>query len=102
MLDCLKDFPGLKVAKPDATFYCFPDFRAYEKDSAKLADFLLDKARVLVVPGREFGMDGYLRLSYCGATGDVTEGVARIRWALDPRAPKEITIGGRKVMRDWA
>ena len=102
MLECLKDFPGLKVAKPDATFYCFPDFRAYEKDSAKLADFLLDKARVLVVPGREFGMDGYLRLSYCGATGDVTEGVARIRWALDPKAPKEITIGGRKVVRDWA
>jgi aspartate aminotransferase len=101
MLEGLEDFPGLKVSKPDATFYCFPDFSAYDKDSGKLAEFLLDKARVLSVPGKEFGMDGHLRLSYCGSAQDVTEGVARIRWALDPKAPREITIGGRKVVRDW-
>lgn len=101
MLEGLKDFPKLKVTKPDATFYCFPDFSAYDKDSGKLAEFLLDKARVLVVPGKEFGMDGHLRLSYCGSAQDVTEGVARIRWALDPGSPREIVIGGKKAVRDW-
>jgi len=102
MLQSLADFPRLKVTKPEATFYCFPDFTAYDKDSGKLAEFLLNKARVLVVPGKEFGMEGHLRLSYCGSAQDVTEGVARIRWALDPASPKEIVIGGKKVVRDWA
>ena len=30
-------FPGVKVTKPGGTFYCFPDFSAYEKDSQKLS-----------------------------------------------------------------
>jgi hypothetical protein len=31
----------------------------------------------------------------------VIEGVARIRWALDSTAPKEIRIGGKTAVRDW-
>ena len=53
------------------------------------------------MPGKEFGAEGHLRLSYCGSTKDVVEGVKRIRWALDPTAPNEIVIGDRKVVRDW-
>lgn len=97
----LGEIQGVNVAKPDGTFYCFADFRSYDGDSTRLSNFLLEKALVVSVPGVEFGVDGYLRLSYCGSAEDVVEGVRRIRWALDPGSPKDINLGGRKAIRDW-
>jgi aspartate aminotransferase len=97
----LQSFTGVKCVKPDGTFYCFPDFRAYYKDSVALSDFLLKKALVVTVPGREFGMEGHLRLSYAGSIKDITEGIGRIKWALDPNSPNEIYIGDRRMVRDW-
>jgi aspartate aminotransferase len=101
MMDALARIPNVRVAKPRGTFYCLPDFSAYGKDSATLCSLLLEKAFVATVPGREFGAENHLRLSYCGSEQDVVEGVARIRWALDPAAPKEILIGGKPVLREW-
>jgi len=101
MLDRLEAIPGVKVTKPDGTFYCFPDFSAYMKDSQKLANFLLQKVRVVSVPGKEFGFDGHLRLSYCGTMKDITEGCERIQWALDPNSANELYLGDRKLVRDW-
>jgi aspartate aminotransferase len=89
------------VVKPAGTFYCLPDFRAYSDDSVRLAEFLLRKALVVTVPGKEFGMEGHLRLSFSGSIKDITEGVERMKWALDPNAPNEIYIGDRKMIRDW-
>ena len=101
MMQELGTFDGLKVTKPDGTFYCLPDFRAYSNDSVELANFLLKKALVVTVPGKPFGMEGHLRLSFSGSVKDVTEGVERLKWALDPNAPNEIYIGDRKLIRDW-
>jgi aspartate aminotransferase len=101
MLQELRTFEGVHVTPPQGTFYCLPDFRAYSHDSEELSRFLLDKALVVTVPGKEFGAEGHLRLSYCGSTKDVTEGVRRMRWALDPSAPNEIYIGDRRLVRDW-
>lgn len=101
MLNELLTFADVHVAKPLGTFYCLPDFRAYTSDSDELARFLLDRALVVTVPGREFGAEGHLRLSFCGSVKEITEGVRRIRWALDPTAPNEIVIGDRKLVRDW-
>ena len=101
MVNRLAAMDGVKVTKPGGTFYCFPDFSAYEKDSQKLSRLLLEKVRVVTVPGREFGMEGHLRLSFCGGMREVTEGIERIRWALDPSAPNEMFLGDRKLVRDW-
>jgi aspartate aminotransferase len=101
MVERLQAINGIKVTKPDATFYCFPDFSAYMKDSQKLARFLLEKVRVVTVPGKEFGFEGHLRLSYCGTIKDITEGLARIQWALDPNSANELYLGDRKLVRDW-
>jgi aspartate aminotransferase len=101
LMSVLNSFDGVRATKPDGTFYCFADFRAYEKDSWKLAKFLLEKVRVVVVPGVEFGLEGYLRISTCGTIKDITEGIERIKWALDPNAPNELYIGERKLIRDW-
>ena len=102
MLERLRTIAGLRVTKPDGTFYCFPDVSAYGKDSQKLAELLLDRVRVVTVPGKEFGMEGHLRLSYCGTIKEIMDGVERIKWALDPSAPNELFVGDRKLVRDWA
>ena len=101
MVNELRAFTGVKITPPDGTFYCLPDFTAYYKDSVALSKFLLEKALVVAIPGKEFGMEGHLRLSYCGTIKEITEGVARIKWALDPESPNEIYIGDRRYRRDW-
>lgn len=101
MIEHLNSFEGIKVTKPDGTFYCFADFSVYGKESTKISEFLIDKVLVLTVPGVEFGMEGYLRLSFCGSIKDITEGIERMKWALDPNSPNELYIGDRKLVRDW-
>jgi aspartate aminotransferase len=102
----LRSFNGVRCFKPQGTFYAMPDFRAYcgnglVKNSVELAKFLLKKALVVTVPGKEFGMEGYLRLSYSGNANEIIEGMDRMKWALNPLATPEIYIGDRKIVRDW-
>jgi aspartate aminotransferase len=101
MMQELQAFSGIRITKPNGTYYCLPDFRAYSSDSVKLSNFLLHKALVVTVPGKEFGMEGHLRLSYATTVKDIKQGLERIKWALDPNAPNEIYIGERKMIRDW-
>ena len=75
--------------------------RAYNYNSVELSKFLLKKALVVTVPGKDFGMEGHIRLSYSGTVKEVTEGIARIKWALDPTQANEIYIGDKKMVRDW-
>jgi aspartate aminotransferase len=82
---------GVTCYKPQGAFYCFPNVSAYLgkdhkgkriKDTTVLTDYLLDEARVAVVPGIEFGAEGYLRLSYPIAPEVIQEGIKRIKQAL--------------------
>jgi len=97
----LKSFSGIRTVKPEGTFYALPDFRAYANNSVELAKTLLRKTLVVTVPGKEFGMEGHLRLSYAGSIKDITTAIERIKWALDPNSPNELYIGDRKLVRDW-
>ena len=101
MLNELKAFSGVKCVPPNGTFYCLPDFRAYDSDSVKLANMILEKAMVVTVPGKEFGMEGHLRLSICGSVKDIRQGIERIKWVIDPESPNELFIGDKKYVRDW-
>ena len=101
MMKELQSFDGVYINKPGGTFYCLPDFSKFNRDSVALSNMLLERALVVTVPGKEFGMEGHLRLSYCGTIKDITVGLQRIKWALDPNSPKEIFIGDRKYVRDW-
>jgi aspartate aminotransferase len=101
LLQEMKSFNGARLIPPDGTFYALPDLRAFNNSSVEIARFLLKKALVVTVPGKEFGMEGHIRLSFSGTVKDITEGMARIRWALDPTSPNEIYIGDRKLIRDW-
>jgi aspartate aminotransferase len=101
LLQEMRTFNGARLIKPDGTFYALPDLRAFNASSVEISKFLLKKALVVTVPGKEFGMEGHIRLSISGTVKDVTEGIARIKWALDPTSPNEIYIGDRKLVRDW-
>ena len=101
LLQEFKTFNGARLIEPQGTFYALPDIRAFNNNSVEVSRFLLKKALVVTVPGREFGMEGHIRISFSGSVKDVTEGIARIKWALDMTSPNEIYIGDKKLIRDW-
>ena len=101
LLTGLRSIPEVRVPEPGGTFYCFPDFSAHQPTSAELANFLLEKAYTVTVPGSAFGREGHLRLSYSAPPEKIAQSVERIRWALDPDAPETISIGGEEINRTW-
>lgn len=91
MVDGLNSVPGFSCPTPEGAFYVYVDVRgALGKEyhgvtpqtSAELADLILEKAEVAVVPGEAFGPSGFLRLSYALGDEDLAEGVARMRELL--------------------
>jgi len=101
VLQEMQTFNGARLIPPQGTFYALPDIRAFSNNSVEVSKFLLKKAMVVVVPGKEFGMEGHIRISFAGSVKDVTEGISRIKWTLDPTSPNEIYIGDKKLIRDW-
>ena len=101
VLQEMKTFNGARLIPPKGTFYALPDLRAFNNNSVEVSKFLLKKAMVVTVPGKEFGMEGHIRISFAGSVKDITEGIARIKWALDATSPNEIYIGDKKMIRDW-
>lgn len=97
----LSKIDGVMVPKPDGTFYCFADFSKYTDNALELAEFLLDKVKVVVVPGNAFGMNDHIRISTCGSTEEMVEGVRRIHWALNPEMKDPIKIGDNMVEKTW-
>ena len=95
----LAEIPGVEIIKPEGTFYCFVNFSKYDEDSTRLAQRILTKVQVVTVPGIEFGMEGYLRLSFCGALADIEEGIGRIKWLLDEAAGAQLRVGAKIFVR---
>jgi len=78
----LNKINGVKCFKPKGAFYVFPDFSKISKDSMSLAMYILEKARVVTVPGVIFGPEigeGHLRMSFAASREDLKEAVRRIR-----------------------
>ncbi len=84
----LSKIDGMRVPTPLGAFYAYPDVRGLlgrtwagstPTTSLQLADLILDKAEVAVVPGEAFGPSGYLRLSYALGDDDLLEGVRRLQ-----------------------
>ena len=88
LLAGLANIPHIHVEKPQGTFYSFVDFSYYNPDSNALAAYLLDKALVAVVPGKAFGAEGYLRVSFCADKQAIVQGVQRIAAALKDLKPQ--------------
>jgi len=91
----LNALPGIRCAMPKGAFYAFANVsglfgRTWArregavtlKSSLDVAGFLLEEARVAVVPGKDFGSDAHVRLSYATSDALISEGLARIGAAL--------------------
>lgn len=83
-LDMIK---SLSYTTPKGAFYFFPNFSSFEKSDEVIASYLLEKARVVTVPGSGFGKagEGHLRISYSVSYEQVKEGMKRIRECLESR-----------------
>jgi aspartate aminotransferase len=87
LVPALEAIPGFSCTDPDGAFYVFPDVRQFYgkrgiTDSQSFANYLLDEARVAVVPGAAFGADEFVRISYATSMDRLREGIARIAEAV--------------------
>ncbi len=89
----LNKIPGLKCIMAGGAFYAFPDARVAiatlhqkgiitEATDIALAEYLLVKAGVAVVPGSAFGSAGYIRLSFATSMSNLQNALQRIAKAL--------------------
>ncbi|MGL5715687.1 MAG: pyridoxal phosphate-dependent aminotransferase [Paraclostridium sp.] len=91
MVDKINSIDNLSCLKPQGAFYVMVniskllgktiDGKVIET-SIDLADYLLDNAKVAVVPGIGFGNDNYVRLSYATSLDNIKEGLERIEKAI--------------------
>lgn len=80
----LNAIDGIHCPTPQGAFYVYPDVtglmsRLGIATSLELADYILEKAEVAVVPGEAFGPSGFIRLSYALGDEALAEGVARLQ-----------------------
>jgi len=88
LVPALNELPGFSCQPADGAFYAFPDVSGAiaaldtVDDDTGLAEYLLDKAGVAVVPGTAFGAPGHVRLSFACSLQTLREAVTRIGSAL--------------------
>ena len=92
LTNALKEIPGLEFIPPQGAFYLFVKVSAYygkkteeEKEirnSLDIAEYLLDRARVAVVPGVAFGEDEFIRISFATSEENLIEACKRTKEAL--------------------
>ncbi len=91
VMQLLAKIPGVTCYRPAGSFYAFPDLSAYYgkkyqdqsiSGSIALAKFLLQEAKVALVPGIAFGADNNARLSFATSQDNITKGLERIASAL--------------------
>jgi aspartate aminotransferase len=80
----LNSIPGIRCQKPQGAFYAFPNITGTGMKSNELANLILEKAGVALLPGSSFGQygEGYLRLSYATSIDVIDKGLSRIRAVL--------------------
>ena len=83
----LNDIPGFASYEPQGAFYAFPSVKETlgrriagrtVTSAMELAEIILERVEVALVPGEGFGAPGYARLSYALGDDDLVEGVSRI------------------------
>ncbi|MBF0405381.1 pyridoxal phosphate-dependent aminotransferase [Candidatus Magnetominusculus xianensis] len=91
----LNAIDGVSCKMPQGAFYAFANIKAYLgkkspnmeiADSSAMALYLLEEAAVALVPGSAFGAEGYIRMSYATSMEKITEGLKRLKSALQKLA----------------
>jgi aspartate aminotransferase len=92
IIEGLNAVPGVSCRMPRGAFYAFANISGLLgkkapggvplRGSADVAAFLLDHARIAVVPGLDFGSDAHVRFSYATSAELIREGLARMAHAV--------------------
>ncbi len=69
---------GLSCLKPEGAFYVFCRIHKKGLSSMEVTDRLLDESKVAVVPGKVFGSDSHIRLSFATSMENIKKGIDRI------------------------
>jgi aspartate aminotransferase len=80
----LNAIPGITCQKPQGAFYVFPNIKSFGMSSNEMAELILEKAGVAVLPGSSFGNhgEGYLRLVYSNSIENIQKAMVQIREVL--------------------
>jgi aspartate aminotransferase len=87
----LQTMPGIRCAVPKGAFYAFPNVsglfgRTWKggtiRGSKDVCEFLLEEARIAVVPGVEFGSDDHVRFTYATSYEAIAAGMNRMEAAI--------------------
>jgi len=87
--ETLSAMKGVNCLPSDGTFYSFPSFHAVIEqmddieDDVQLAQLLLEKAEVALVPGSAFGLSGHLRLSFATDMVSLEKALTRIKQTIE-------------------
>jgi aspartate aminotransferase len=83
MLEKFSTLTKIKVIPPDGAFYFWVDirkcFNSQLKNSKDVAALLLEKYLVAVIPGIEFGTEGYLRISIAASNDQLDKAFERLK-----------------------
>tara|TARA_B100001989_G_C24539321_1_gene466555 strand:+ start:211 stop:1422 length:1212 start_codon:yes stop_codon:yes gene_type:complete len=88
----ISTLPGLTLSEAKGSLYAFPDatglIQALKlKDDIELCQFLIEKAKVSVVPGSAFGAPNHIRLSYATSRSMIEKAFNRIEAAINEIIP---------------
>ena len=76
--------PDMQALPSQGAFYTFVDMQAIIEqteginDDVELADYILSKAEVALVPGSAFGAPGYMRISFATSMENLQEAMQRL------------------------
>ncbi len=80
MVPALNAIEGVECANIEGAFYLFPRFPNSRRNSAELAEVLIDKAGIASVPGGAFGRsgEGHVRFTIATAMRDLERAVEKL------------------------
>jgi aspartate aminotransferase len=81
IVEQLNQIKGFICQKPQGAFYAFPNIKGTGMKSDELANLILEKAGVALLPGSSFGGygEGYLRISYANSIENIRKGMQQIK-----------------------
>ena len=92
IVEALNNIDGIDCRMPEGAFYVFPNISELLQkksggeilaDSVRFCSYILDEAQVALVPGKAFGCDNFVRLSYATDMESIKEAMERIKTAIE-------------------
>ena len=78
IVERINKIKGLSCRKPEGAFYVFCRIGKKGLSGMEVTDRLLSEAKVAVVPGKVFGSDAHIRLSFATSMENIKKGMDRI------------------------